>query len=150
MNAYETYLSSLPKPKTDAEKDSLKGEGKPFIVGDNLVDKLHDSCGTETKTRVLEIYIPQEDVVLPIEYAHHDSTNPMQSCKTAFEQRMIADGTDRQVIDTFTDIFYKELDLFGDMQPQERLIQSAKIYKAAENYQSGMKRIMELTRELTE
>lgn len=149
MNAYETYISGLPKPKTDAEKDSLIEAGKPFVVGDTLVDKVHDSCGTETKTRIIEVYVPQEDVVLPLEYAHNDSTNPLQSCKTAFENKMIAQGTSKHVIETLTDLFNEELDIFGDMQPQERLIETAKIYKAAETYQSGMRKIMEMTNELT-
>lgn len=138
MDAYESYVSDLPRPTTETEKDLLKNAGKAFVVGDNIVNRVHKLCNTPTPTRVLEVYVPEVEETIPLPYPHHGARKPNKECRKAFKKMWEEGGANKKTIKEYEATAYKGEDSLRNMDPQERLIQDARLYKTNKGIQSVM------------
>ncbi len=149
MDAYDIYLTDLPRIAIGADREPLIKKGQPFIELEVIIPKLHFLCETECLTRMLMVHVPQENITFPIEYPHHDTQKPLDACRTAYVQMLTSKGVEGRIIDLMTNTFFKEIDWYSSMYPEERLRQAARAYKSSENYQKDIRQISGLLRLLS-
>ena len=128
MDFFYNGLDTLPKPKNELEKSTLNELGEAYIISDEVIRSIDDLCETESDTRVLKVYVPKADVIMPICCFHYDKTNPTQACKSEFRNSLKSQGIKDEEISAAIESLYSTR-MFPGENLQDQLARQAINYK---------------------
>jgi len=136
IDSFRRYLMELPFPVTFEAKVDLYGKEEPYKVLDSVEVKPCPRCSTLAQVRSIEVYVPSQDVTVPIPIWHADRSDKEGSCdllRTIGYQNKGRQDTARVMdrMDRIGKIFADAL--FGDKSPRERLESIAGSYLALRN-----------------
>lgn len=148
MDPFMKYLLSLPKPASDDEVETFMEQDQPYINDDRIEDMVHDLCHKAVKAMVIEVYVPKEDVIVPFQYFHYGSEDPLGECRQGLVSHLKDQGKGDRYIDLMLSTFFKETHPFDDMDHEERLKQAAQTYRIEWEYAQSWQRIHDISERL--